>query len=125
MSQIQDFPGVTVVSVMQRSTRNGKTMYDIALSNGMTASAFDASLATKAHQLQGQAVTARVEQTDKGYLNLKDIGAGQLGAAGGAGPCGVAPAQAAPCAPAQQPAQGFAQPTPQFADSGAQKEQRI
>ena len=124
MSQIQDFPGVQVVSVMQKPTRSGRTMYEVTLSNGMTPSAFDAALATKAHQLVGQAVTARVEQTDKGYLNLKDIGAGTLGAPGGAVPFG-GQQQAVPFGGgqvAQQPAQGFATGIPMAKD---EKEPRI
>lgn len=124
MSQIQDFPGVQVVSVMQKPTRSGRTMYEVTLSNGMTPSAFDAALATKAHQLVGQAVTARIEATDKGYLNLKDIGAGQLGAPGGAVPFG-APAQAAPFGAPAAPAQGFGQAAPNFPVAGADKEARI
>ena len=126
MSQIQDFPGVQVVSVTQKPTRNGRMMYEITLSNGMTPSAFDAGLATKAHQLVGQPVTARIEATDKGYLNLKDIGAGQLGQAGAAAAPFGQPAAAPFGTPAAAPAQGFGQTAvPQFPDAGAQKEARI
>lgn len=126
MSSIQDFPGVQVVSVMQKPTRSGRMMYEVTLSNGMTPSAFDAALATKAHQLTGQPVTARIEQTDKGYFNLKDIGAGALGGGAAAAPFG-APAAAPFGSPAAAPAQGFGQQGvgPQFPDANALKEARI
>ena len=104
---VQDFPGVQVLSVMQKPTRSGRTMYDISLSNGMTASAFEAQLATKAHGFIGQGpVTARIEQTEKGYLNLKDIGAGNLN--GGGFPAAAPFEAAAPAAFAQAPAPGAA-----------------
>lgn len=74
--QIQDFTGISVVSVTSKATRTGRTMYEVVLSNGMTASCFEAGLATKAHSLSGQAVIARLEAVLKNgnqYINLKDI----------------------------------------------------
>lgn len=65
-----------VLAVTGRTTRNGKTAYDVAFSDGNTYTTFSPQLATKAQQLQGQAVSARVSVTQRGQytnLNLEDI----------------------------------------------------
>lgn len=65
-----------VLGVTGRTTRNGKTAYDVAFSDGNTYTTFSPQLATKAQQLQGQAVSARVSVTQRGQytnLNLEDI----------------------------------------------------
>ena len=95
---------VQVLNVQGSTTRNGKTKYEIALSDGNTYVTFDPNLATKAHGLQGQAVTARVKVEQKGqYTNLylNDVAPqGQLApaapAAGSAIPMAGAPAAGIP-----------------------------
>lgn len=65
-----------VLGVTGRTTRNGKTAYDVAFSDGNTYTTFLPQLATKAQQLQGQAASARVSVTQRGQytnLNLEDI----------------------------------------------------
>lgn len=60
-----------VLGVTGRTTRNGKTAYDVAFSDGNTYTTFSPQLATQAQQLQGQAVSARVSVTQRGqYTNL-------------------------------------------------------
>jgi hypothetical protein len=72
----------SVLSVQGRNTRNGSTIYDIAFSDGNTYTTFDPDLATKANNLAGQAVSARVKVEQKGRFTnfyLNDIApAGQL-----------------------------------------------
>lgn len=109
---MQDVPG-SVLGVTGRQTRNGRTVYEVAFSDGNKYSTFDPNLATKAQQLQGQAVSARVEITQNGQytnFNLKDIAPqGQLPAMAMPAPAGMAIpiAGVAPAAgiPMQQPAQ--------------------
>ena len=48
--------------ITSKPTANGGTKFDIPLSNGMKASTFDVSLATKVSQFGGQVFTARLEQ---------------------------------------------------------------
>lgn len=73
-----------VLGVSGAPTRTNKLMYSVAFSDGNSYTTFDAGMATKAQQLQGQTVSARVEQKPKQngqgfYLNLIDIaGQGQL-----------------------------------------------
>lgn len=140
MSEIQDFPGVSVVGVTQAPTRNGGTRYVVALSNGMQPSTFDAGVATKAHSLAGQPAVARLESkpNNRGgapYLNILDIAPeGQALGNGGAVAFGGQQAQAAFGAPAQATAfggapaaTGFAQQqaTPNFPQAGAEKDEQM
>jgi hypothetical protein len=61
----------TILSVLGRATSNGKTIYDIAFSDGNTYTTFDGKVAGKAQALQGQQVSARVKAQQKGqYTNL-------------------------------------------------------
>lgn len=65
-----------VLSVSGRTTRNGRTLYDVALSDGQKYTTFEPDVANKANALTGQQVTARVEVTQNGQYtnyNLKDI----------------------------------------------------
>ena len=48
--------------ITSKPTSNGGTKFDIPLSNGLKASTFDAMLATKVSQFNGQPFTARLEQ---------------------------------------------------------------
>lgn len=60
-----------ILSVLGRPTNNGKTIYDIAFSDGNTYTTFDGKVAGKAQALQGQQVSARVKVQQKGqYTNL-------------------------------------------------------
>lgn len=74
-----------ILSVLGRPTRNGKTIYDIAFSDGVKYTTFDGTLAEKANGLVGQDVSARVKSEKKGnYDNhyLNDVAPqGQLQAA--------------------------------------------
>lgn len=82
---------VTVLSATGRNTKNGKTIYDVALSDGNTYTTFDPQLAAKAAQLQSQQATARVNEQQNGkWTNryLEDIG-----------PVGTLPPLAMPMAP--------------------------
>ena len=78
---MQDIVG-QVLGVTGRATRNGNTVYDIQFSDGNKYSTFVPELATKAQQLTGQQVTARVEVKQNGKYtnyNLEDIApVGQL-----------------------------------------------
>lgn len=140
MSAVQDFPGVVVVGVTQKPTRNGGTQYMVALNNGMSPSTFDAALATKAHGLAGQPAVARLEEKPnprggRPYINILDIApAGQaLGGGDGVAFGGQqaaaafgAPAQAVPFGgQAQAPAFGQAAPTMQFPDVSAEKDRQM
>src|SRR5581483_3823961 len=65
-----------VLGVQGRTTRSGKTLYDVAFSDGQKYTTFDTALATKAQQLFGQEVSARVEVKQNGNFtnyNLVDI----------------------------------------------------
>jgi hypothetical protein len=71
-----------VLGVSGRGTRTGKTVYDVALSDGNKYSTFNPDVATKANNLVGQNVSARVEVKQNGQYtnyNLEDIAqVGQL-----------------------------------------------
>lgn len=105
-----------VVSVAARTTRNGKTLYDVTLSDGQKYTAFDPALAQKAANLQGQSVQADVEVTQNGQYtnyNLKGV----------YGPGESAPAQPVQIAPQAvvavgAPAPGIIQPAPPVAQGG-------
>ena len=105
-----------VLSATSRVTTNGKTVYDIAFSDGNTYATFKGDLFTKAQGLQGQQASARVSVKQKGeYTNfyLNDIApAGQLA------PPGVTlhqPSAAQPPQPAPAPQGGMS----------AEREQKI
>lgn len=67
----------TVLSVTGKNTSNGKTVYEIAGSDGVKYQTWDGNTAAKAQGLQGQVVVARVEQKQNGKwtnYNVEDIG---------------------------------------------------
>lgn len=69
MTQIQ----TQVVSVAARTTRNGKTLYDITLADGQKYTAFDPLLAQKAASLANQPVVADVEVKQNGQYTNHNI----------------------------------------------------
>jgi hypothetical protein len=73
---MQDISG-QVLGVTGRQSKNGQhTMYDVAFSDGNKYTTFDQAMATKAQQLVGQPVTARVEVKQNGRYtnyNLEDV----------------------------------------------------
>lgn len=107
---MQDING-NVLSVTGTQTKNGKTRYDIAVSDGLTYVTFDAATASKASQFVGQQATIRVNVVQKGqYTNryFEDVA-----------PAGGLPAQAFPltagtpiAATAPFPPPGVILPTP-------------
>lgn len=65
-----------VLSVLGRNTNGGRTVYDVAFSNGKTYSTFDAQLAQQGQALQSQqGVTLRYEVSQNGqYTNENVVG---------------------------------------------------
>lgn len=79
-----DLSGVTILGVEGSPTKTGGTRFKVKLSNGTEPSTFNQEEATKAHQLTGQVVDVRLEQSGK-YTNFV-----------AAGPVGTLPALALP-----------------------------
>jgi len=97
----------TVLNVAGRSTKTGKTVYDISFSDGVVYSTFDNALATQAQGLQGQPVVINGEVRQNGqYTNHNLIAiraaAGGLVAGPGASPSLPLGASIIPIAPATQ-----------------------
>ena len=102
----QDIVG-QVLSVSGRPTRNNRTIYDVAFSDGQKYTTFDGEVAQKANALVGQTVSARVEVSQKGQYtnyNILDVAPqGQLAPAAFPQPAGVAvPVPTASPIPMQQ-----------------------
>lgn len=97
-----------VLGVTGRTTRNGKTLYDVAFSDGNKYTVFEPGLATQAQQLMGQQVSARVSVKQNGQYtnyNLEEIApAGQLGPVAMPAPAG-APLPAIPMQAQPDPAE--------------------
>jgi len=84
-----------VLKVEGKKTRTNRDLYYVSLGDGNDYSTFEFAIASKAQQLMGQPVTARVSFKDQ-YKNLEDIAAqGQLAplALPGGTPLGGVPSQ--------------------------------
>ena len=64
----------TVLGVEARTTKTGKTLWDVSMSDGHKYTTFENGIATQAHSLSGQQVQAQVDVSQNGqYTNYKLI----------------------------------------------------
>lgn len=124
---MQDING-SVLSVTGRQTKNGKTAYDVAVSDGQTYVTFDAAVAAKASGFVGQQATIRVNTVQKGqYTNhyFEDVApTGGLPAQAFPVPAGT-PIAVAPPIPVAPPISVAPYVAPKYGGMSLEREQKI